>query len=165
MKKVTPLRRLSMSSGRVLAATALVSLAWLALEGCGSNDSVEATWLFTDFGVARECANELVLDGASFVDRTFCKLDNEKVGLMVTAGAYRQTDDALFVTAVRSSCPGTSKKETMWSVSVSKGILTRSIGTKTRAYHKAKAAISGEIVSGCFDDDLSKFNEGPLTEL
>jgi hypothetical protein len=149
-----------------MRAHALAGLVALQLgAACGDEPGLEDTWVRKQFPNGRPCAEVLQLKEGDVVSTILCDLADKQVGAQITAGRYRSSGNALYVTPVRSSCPGWPTEEATWQVTFNQDVLHRTMGTVTDTFSRGALEIAASRITGCFDADLQQFDEGLVREL
>ena len=133
--------------------------------GCGDADAVEGTWLRTDFPFNRPCQEELDFTDSTFVTTILCDLKDQQVGIQVTVGKYRKSDNKIYVSPLRSSCRDVSRDEELWTVNVSKGTLTKTVGTATFSFKRGKSPVTNTKITGCFNPELTNHEPSTIEDL
>lgn len=144
---------------------ALGLLGVLGSAGCGEADDVEGTWLRTDFPFNRPCQEELDFTDSTYLSTILCDLKDKQVGIQVTAGKYRKSDNRIYVSPLRSSCRNVSRDEERWTINIARDTLTKTVGVSTFTFKRGKSMVTNTKITGCFDAELANHEPSTIENL
>ena len=137
----------------------------LALGACGDRDRIEGQWTTSDFRMEKPCTDQLDFEAGQIVTTLSCLLTEGSYGQQVMVGHYVRQESQVLVYPTASSCPKQSKDTMVWRVDINRDQMDRTIGIETARYQRGGANVAGIRVTGCFDDKLKEFDEGPVVQL